>query len=105
MSIHGLTCTFIKANQGAIHKCITWFKQFGKGMQAWDKATMILDQGLKDYIDPWKQSITIIITILFGSKIYMYMHFMWFIDVLINFLLLLITYISKSSILIPRCFD
>jgi hypothetical protein len=66
---------------------------------------MILDQGLKDYTHPWKQSTTIIITILFGSRIYMYMHFMWFIDVLINFLLLLITYISKSSILIPRCFD
>ncbi len=60
---------------------------------------MNLDQGLKDYTHPWKQSTPIFIIVLFGYRIYMYMNFMWFIDVLINLLLLLITYISKSVFL------
>jgi hypothetical protein len=59
------------------------------------KLAMIVDQGLKDYTHPWKQSTTIFIIILFVSRIFMYMHFLWFIHVLINLLLLLITYISK----------
>ncbi len=47
MPIHGLTCTFIKATQDVIHKCITWFKKFGKGMQAWDKACIDFKSKLK----------------------------------------------------------
>ncbi len=52
MSIHGWTCTFIKANQGAIHKCIAWFKKFGKGMQAWDKACNDFRSRLKRLYTP-----------------------------------------------------
>jgi hypothetical protein len=102
MSIYGLTCTFIKATQGAIHKCITWFKKFGKGMQAWDKTCIDFRSRPKRLYTPMETKYTHFCYYLFGSRIYMYMHFMWFIDVLINFLLLLIAYISNSSILIPR---